>query len=87
VIRGGGWLNTGNGCRSAIRYGYEPTYINYGMGFRVVLAPAAARAPTGFADLPSFVVNLIVNQAPPPWIGSCRYLTNGGFRLEFNGTE
>ena len=39
VIRGGGWLNFGGGCRSAFRDSYLPSYRDYDVGFRVVLAP------------------------------------------------
>ena len=39
VVRGGRWLNLSNYCRSAYRYGYDPTFTFYYYGFRVVLAP------------------------------------------------
>jgi len=39
VIRGGSWYNSASYCRSALRYNYYPTYRNYVVGFRVVLAP------------------------------------------------
>jgi formylglycine-generating enzyme required for sulfatase activity len=42
VIRGGGWFNIGQGCRSAIRYGDEPANRDLNLGFRVAIgAPAS----------------------------------------------
>jgi formylglycine-generating enzyme required for sulfatase activity/serine/threonine protein kinase len=40
VIRGGGWDNTGLGCRSAIRNKRRPANPNFNVGFRVALGPA-----------------------------------------------
>ena len=40
VIRGGCWFNYANFCRSALRYGYEPSSRNNGRGFRVSLSPS-----------------------------------------------
>jgi len=39
VIRGGGWYGYGRYCRSAARSSFYPSYSDYGIGFRVVLAP------------------------------------------------
>jgi formylglycine-generating enzyme required for sulfatase activity len=40
VFRGGGWGCNSDGCRSALRFGYDPSSSYYdGGGFRVVLAP------------------------------------------------
>jgi formylglycine-generating enzyme required for sulfatase activity len=39
VIRGGDWVNSASGCRSAQRYDYGPAYRNSYIGFGVVLAP------------------------------------------------
>lgn len=38
VIRGGGFTSVGSGCRSAKRDSRGATYVNFGYGFRVVLA-------------------------------------------------
>jgi formylglycine-generating enzyme required for sulfatase activity len=39
VVRGGSWYGFSNNCRSAFR-GYDvPGVADYGIGFRVVLAP------------------------------------------------
>ena len=40
VIRGGCWYYTAGYCRSAIRYGYEPSYLSTNRGFRVSLSPS-----------------------------------------------
>jgi formylglycine-generating enzyme required for sulfatase activity len=40
ISRGGSWGNFGVDCRSAKRGYYVPSYSNYTVGFRVVLAPA-----------------------------------------------
>ena len=39
VLRGGGWCNFGELCRSAFRYGYLPSGRYLHFGFRVVLSP------------------------------------------------
>jgi formylglycine-generating enzyme required for sulfatase activity len=39
VIRGGSWYNGSHACRSAVRNGIAPGLANFGVGFRVVLAP------------------------------------------------
>jgi formylglycine-generating enzyme required for sulfatase activity len=39
VIRGGSWNYYGRGCRSAFRGDRDPSAWDYGVGFRVVLAP------------------------------------------------
>jgi formylglycine-generating enzyme required for sulfatase activity len=39
-IRGGSWNSYGSLCRSAFRFGLDPSYAFYVTGFRVVLAPA-----------------------------------------------
>lgn len=39
VYRGGGWGNDASDCRVAGRSHYTPTFTNYGLGFRVALAP------------------------------------------------
>ena len=39
VIRGGGWYNYADYCRSAYRIGYGPTLWSSGIGFRSVLPP------------------------------------------------
>ena len=39
VVRGGDWVISAHYCRSAQRYGYNPPYRYYRIGFRVVLAP------------------------------------------------
>ena len=36
VLRGGGWGNDASGCRSAYRYGNQPTAQSTDYGFRVV---------------------------------------------------
>ncbi len=41
VIRGGAWFNYANFCRSALRYGYDPSSRNKGRGFRVSLSPSS----------------------------------------------
>ena len=38
VFRGGGWFNPAEGCRSAFRNWFVPSYRLNGVGFRVVLA-------------------------------------------------
>lgn len=38
VLRGGSWYDGAASCRSAQRYGINPSFANYGDGFRVVLA-------------------------------------------------
>jgi formylglycine-generating enzyme len=40
VFRGGGWLSLGRYCRSAQRNYYYPSYSDYSIGFRVVMAAA-----------------------------------------------
>ena len=40
VYRGGSWLVSGGGCRSALRGGFNPGLTYSLIGFRVVLAPA-----------------------------------------------
>ena len=35
VLRGGGFFNFAVHCRSTSRFGYHPTYRNYGIGFRL----------------------------------------------------
>jgi formylglycine-generating enzyme required for sulfatase activity len=37
IMRGGCWLSTGKGCRSARRLKLDPNERHYGVGFRVVL--------------------------------------------------
>jgi formylglycine-generating enzyme required for sulfatase activity len=39
IFRGGSWANSGVDCRSAKRGNNVPSYSNYTLGFRVVLAP------------------------------------------------
>ena len=39
IFRGGSWANSGVDCRSAKRGNNVPSYSNYTVGFRVVLAP------------------------------------------------
>ncbi|MGO9202902.1 MAG: formylglycine-generating enzyme family protein, partial [Limisphaerales bacterium] len=39
VFRGGYWRDNARGCRSASRDYLIPSYGNYAVGFRVVLAP------------------------------------------------
>jgi formylglycine-generating enzyme required for sulfatase activity len=39
VFRGGSWLNLGRNCRSAQRNYWNASYLDYSLGFRVVLAP------------------------------------------------
>jgi formylglycine-generating enzyme required for sulfatase activity len=39
IIRGGDWLYSAAGSRSALRYGYDPGFAYGSIGFRVVLAP------------------------------------------------
>ena len=39
VFRGGSWCSLGRNCRSAFRSYYDPSGRDYGIGFRVVLAP------------------------------------------------
>jgi uncharacterized protein (TIGR02996 family) len=39
VNRGGGWSSSGQGCRSACRFSFDPVYRGYYLGFRVSLAP------------------------------------------------
>lgn len=38
VLRGGGWINTAGGCRSACRYRDNPAYWDDDIGFRIVLS-------------------------------------------------
>jgi len=40
VFRGGSWDFTAGFCRSALRYGYVPSYRDYDFGFRVSLSPS-----------------------------------------------
>jgi tetratricopeptide (TPR) repeat protein len=40
VLRGGGWSYGAAFCRSAIRYGYDPSGWDYDLGFRVALSPS-----------------------------------------------
>ena len=40
VIRGGGWFNYAQFCRSTLRYGYEPSSRFKSRGFRVALNPS-----------------------------------------------
>lgn len=37
LLCGGSWGLPPQGCRSAFRYGNEPDFRNYGIGFRVVV--------------------------------------------------
>jgi formylglycine-generating enzyme required for sulfatase activity len=37
VFRGGGWLDTPQFCRSAIRYRHPPSSRDYRLGFRVAM--------------------------------------------------
>lgn len=39
VLRGGSWSYFGRSCRSADRYGGDPTYGGNSYGFRVAQAP------------------------------------------------
>jgi len=39
VGRGGGWFGTARRCRSAYRYYWQPVSRDYGLGFRLALAP------------------------------------------------
>jgi formylglycine-generating enzyme required for sulfatase activity len=39
VLRGGGWGNSSNVCRSALRNSVAPGLTGVDLGFRVVLAP------------------------------------------------
>jgi formylglycine-generating enzyme required for sulfatase activity len=39
VVRGGGWSNSSNVCRSAYRLSVSPGFTGSDFGFRVVLAP------------------------------------------------
>ena len=39
VLRGGGWFNSAEACRSAARGGYAPDYRNSYVGFRPVFVP------------------------------------------------
>jgi formylglycine-generating enzyme required for sulfatase activity len=39
VLRGGGWPNYAQRCRSAYRNGYDPGYRDISFGFRVVFCP------------------------------------------------
>ncbi|MDL2330339.1 formylglycine-generating enzyme family protein, partial [Desulfosarcina sp. OttesenSCG-928-A07] len=45
VIRGGGWYNHADGCRSAIRSGVSPDGRSGSLGFRVALPRAVASPP------------------------------------------
>ena len=45
VLRGGGWNITAWLCRSAFRYGYDPSYRFNGLGFRLALSPSGASPP------------------------------------------
>jgi len=40
VIRGGGWFEVGQDCRSACRAGAEPGHRGSALGFRVALVPS-----------------------------------------------
>ena len=40
VIRGGGWINYAGYCRSANRYGFDPSSRSYFLGFRLSLVPS-----------------------------------------------
>ncbi|MDB4770771.1 SUMF1/EgtB/PvdO family nonheme iron enzyme [bacterium] len=40
VYRGGSWLNTAEGCRSAFRYWNLPSGLAFDLGFRVCLSPS-----------------------------------------------
>lgn len=40
VYRGGGWFNTPQYCRSAIRRGLDPTFKGNALGFRIACIPA-----------------------------------------------
>ncbi|MBR6471608.1 MAG: formylglycine-generating enzyme family protein [Victivallales bacterium] len=39
VLRGGGWLNYAQRCRSAFRFDFSPGYRFYYLGFRLALVP------------------------------------------------
>ncbi len=39
VLRGGGWIDFAQGCRSADRYGFGPGDRRYFVGFRLVFVP------------------------------------------------
>ena len=40
LLRGGSWGNRAKGCRSALRYWYEPGFRVNALGFRLVLSPS-----------------------------------------------
>ncbi len=37
VLRGGGWINSSQGCRAVFRFDFSPEYRNANIGFRLVL--------------------------------------------------
>ncbi len=39
VIRGGSWYYFAEGCRTANRFGDDPDYRSYDVGFRLVFVP------------------------------------------------
>jgi len=39
ILRGGGWIDKAQMCRSAIRHSYSPSGLTGGFGFRIVLVP------------------------------------------------
>jgi formylglycine-generating enzyme required for sulfatase activity len=39
VLRGGSWYNVAAFCRSASRYGFNPSYGDFNRGFRLALSP------------------------------------------------
>lgn len=43
VYRGGSWFLDAADCRSANRYGFDPSYRNFNVGFRVALSPREVR--------------------------------------------
>lgn len=43
VCRGGSWSRAADGCRSAVRNGYEPGFRYYFLGFRVALSSVGGR--------------------------------------------
>ncbi|MEZ6056946.1 MAG: SUMF1/EgtB/PvdO family nonheme iron enzyme [Planctomycetaceae bacterium] len=40
VSRGGSWVNSAGSCRSALRYGSDPSLRSFFLGFRLVLSPS-----------------------------------------------
>ena len=42
VDRGGSWLAAARGCQSSFRYGYNPSFRFYDLGFRVARARSAS---------------------------------------------